>query len=199
MLYMRKAKKQYYVDKLSECSGRNQSWSIIKSLMPNKNDTKSSSNIPRNDSLSKATEFNHCQRQLLQIWCKNNLKLITLHRALPCQTNLTFTAVSEGEVMNEINKLKNKKSVGIDGISVQILKSCADILIQTITYISNKSIKEGKYRVLGKYIAKVIPLHKKGDKSNPDHYRPMSLLLCMSKLMERIIQLQLLNYLKWSQ
>ena len=97
--------------------------------------------------------------------------------------------------MNEINKLKNKKSVGIDGISVQILKSCADILIQTITYIINKSIKEGKVPSSWK-IAKVIPLHKKGDKSNPDNYRPISLLPCMSKLMERIIQLQLLNYLK---
>ena len=70
-----------------------------------------------------------------------------------------------------------------------------DILIQTITYIINKSIKEGKVPSSLK-IAKVMPLHKKGDKSNPDNYRPISLLPCMSKLMERIIQLQLLNYLK---
>ena len=165
---MRKTKKQYYVDKLSECSGRNQSWSIIKSLMPNQNDTKSSSNILRNDSLSKATEFNNhfanVAANLMQKQPEVDNVAQSTKRSVPCQNNLTFTVVSEGVVMNEINKLKNKKSVGIDGLSVQILKSCADILIQAITYIINKSIKEGKVPSSWK-IAKVIPLHKKGDKS----------------------------------
>ena len=37
-----------------------------------------------------------------------------------------------------------------------------------ITYLINKSILDGKVPALWK-IAKIIPLHEKGDKSNPDN------------------------------
>lgn len=52
---IRKAKKQYYVDKLSECASRNQTWKILKSVLPNNN---ASSSLSCNDSYSKASEFN---------------------------------------------------------------------------------------------------------------------------------------------
>ena len=45
-------------------------------------------------------------------------------------------------------------------------------------------------------VAKVIPIHKKGDKLDFNNYRPISLLPCASKVMERVVQRQLLNYLK---
>ena len=67
-------------------------------------------------------------------------------------------------------------------------------MIGSITYLINKSILEGKVPALWK-IAKIIPLHKKGDKSNPDNYRPISLLPCISKVLEKIIQNQLTKFL----
>ena len=36
-------------------------------------------------------------------------------------------------------------------------------------------------------IAKKIPLYKKGDKTNPTNYRPISILSCRSKILERLI------------
>ena len=39
------------------------------------------------------------------------------------QMKLKISVVSEADVMREINKLKNKKSCGVDGITVQVLKS----------------------------------------------------------------------------
>ena len=118
-----------------------------------------------------------------------------VNKAIPCQNTLTFTIVSENDVLNEIKKLKNKKSVGVDGISVQVLKSFADILSKPITYLINRSITEGKVPKQWK-IAKVIPLHKKGDRSDPDNYRPISLLPCTSKILERLVQSQLLRFLQ---
>ena len=43
-------------------------------------------------------------------------------------------------------------------------------------------------------LAKVIPLFKKGDKTSIENYRPISLLPCMSKVLENIINIQLYDY-----
>ena len=45
-------------------------------------------------------------------------------------------------------------------------------------------------------VAKIIPIHKKGDKLDFNNYRPISILPCASKIMERVVQKQLLQYLK---
>ncbi len=43
-------------------------------------------------------------------------------------------------------------------------------------------------------LAKEIPLFKKGDKTSMENYRPISLLPCMSKVLEKIINIQLYDY-----
>jgi hypothetical protein len=44
-------------------------------------------------------------------------------------------------------------------------------------------------------IAKVIPIHKGGDRSLPDNYRPISLLPNFSKILEKIVSVRLTNFL----
>ena len=44
-------------------------------------------------------------------------------------------------------------------------------------------------------IANVIPIHKKGDKTEPGNYRPISLTSIICKLMETIIRSKIENYL----
>jgi len=44
--------------------------------------------------------------------------------------------------------------------------------------------------------AVIIPLHKKGMSSDPSNYRPISLTSVFSKLMERVVVLDLLAYLQ---
>ena len=68
-------------------------------------------------------------------------------------------------------------------------------MIESITYLINKSILDGKVPTSWK-IAKVIPLHKKGDKSNPDNYSPIFLLPCISKILEKIVLIQLLKFIQ---
>ena len=43
--------------------------------------------------------------------------------------------------------------------------------------------------------AKAILLFKTGIKSELSNYRPISLLLCLSKVMEKVIYFKLINYL----
>jgi hypothetical protein len=44
-------------------------------------------------------------------------------------------------------------------------------------------------------IAHVMALFKKGDKSLPSNYRPVSLLSCVSKILEKIVYKQIYNHL----
>jgi retron-type reverse transcriptase len=44
-------------------------------------------------------------------------------------------------------------------------------------------------------IAKVIPVYKSGDKTNPDNYRPISLLSSFSKILEKVVAIRLTSFL----
>ena len=44
--------------------------------------------------------------------------------------------------------------------------------------------------------AKIIPIHKKGDKTDPNNYRPISILTCFAKILERLIYDRFLAFLK---
>ena len=45
-------------------------------------------------------------------------------------------------------------------------------------------------------LAKVIPLYKKGNKLDPNNYRPISILTCFFKILERLIYNRLQQFLK---
>ena len=94
-----------------------------------------------------------------------------------------------------LRNLKPSSSCGLDDIDSKILKLGAKQLIPSITHILNLSITTKTFPEAWK-TAKVIPLHKKDDLMDPKNYRPVSLLSTMSKLLERVIYLQLVSYLE---
>ena len=60
--------------------------------------------------------------------------------------------------------------------------------------IFNLSLKEGIFPKTLKY-ARDVPVFKSGDRSTVSNYRPISILLCLSKLLERIMYNRLYDYL----
>jgi retron-type reverse transcriptase len=62
----------------------------------------------------------------------------------------------------------------------------ASIIAKPLAFIINKSFELGYFPSTFK-IAKVIPIHKKGNSDITENYRPISLLNNMSKLFERIM------------
>ena len=59
--------------------------------------------------------------------------------------HFNFTAVDENDIRKIADKLDNKKSCGIDGISNIILKSIINILIKPITIIINQMLETGVF------------------------------------------------------
>ena len=97
------------------------------------------------------------------------------------------------EIISVINNLPMKTSAGHDKISCIILKEIKDIIAQPLSLLVNQAFNTGVFPSKLK-LAKVIPLFKKGDKTSIENYRPISLLPCMSKVLEKIINIQLYDY-----
>ncbi|XP_065678239.1 uncharacterized protein LOC136093202 [Hydra vulgaris] len=105
------------------------------------------------------------------------------------ETNLKLS-----ELRAAFSSLKSKKSEGFDKISVDIVKSVFDIIKPSLFHVFDLSFKTGIVPDKLK-IARITPIFKSGDKSNILNYRPISILPCSSKLLERIMYNRLYNYL----
>ena len=81
---------------------------------------------------------------------------------------------------------KVTKAAGIDEISGKFFKDGARILAKRINELCNLSMTLVSFPNTCK-IAKVKPLFKKGSKTDPSNYRPISLLPLLSKVFERVV------------
>ena len=106
----------------------------------------------------------------------------------------TFTFM-ENDILRALNKLKTNKSPGPDKISPRILKEVKTVICKPLCMIFNKSLTSGKVPSEWK-LANVTPIHKKGDKSIPGNYRPISLTSVVGKLMETIIRDKVVYHLE---
>ena len=101
------------------------------------------------------------------------------------------------ETVNYLKKLKNSATSGFDTIDSLALKSVAIHIAKPLQKIINLSITKNKFANKWR-IANIIPLYKgKGlIRTSPSSYRPISLLSVTSKIVERAVQHQLLNFME---
>ena len=105
-----------------------------------------------------------------------------------------FAPILESDVKEEMLKLKTNKASGPDNMSPKLLRSCTIVLMKPLTLLYNSCISSSFFPDDFKK-AKVIPLHKKLEKIFVDNYRPISLLNCFSKIFERLVHKQVVNFL----
>ena len=98
------------------------------------------------------------------------------------------------EINRIIRKLPNKTSHGHDEISNIMLKALCTSIIFPLCHIFNQSLYEGKFPEMMKW-AEVIPLYKGKSMDLMVNYRPISLLIMLSKILEKIIHKRLYSYL----
>ena len=110
------------------------------------------------------------------------------------QCTFKFMAAHPDEVLKIVKGLKNTKSCGIDNIDTATIKLLAEDILAPLTHTINLSIGMSTFPTMWKQ-AKVIPLLKKGDPLTPKNYRPVALLPIFSKILERVIYNQLVQYL----
>ena len=102
---------------------------------------------------------------------------------------------TEDEVFDLLKSLDVSKATGHDGISPRMLHMAGHSIVPSLTKLINLSLKHSKVPRIWK-IANVLPLFKKGDRSDMNNYRPVSVLPCASKILERIVFKNVFNYFR---
>ena len=97
-------------------------------------------------------------------------------------------------VFNLLRNIDEKKATGLDMIPSKLLKMAASIVTPSLTAIFTKSIITGIYPTEWK-MARVTPVFKKGEKSDLNNYRPISVI----PVFEKIVYDQLYQYLNDNQ
>ena len=106
-----------------------------------------------------------------------------------------LSITSQEEVFKIIQNIGISKAAGIDNLSGKFLKDGAEILAKPLSEICNLSITSRTFPNACK-VAKLKPIFKKGKKTDPSNYRPISLLPLISKVLERVIHDQTNAFLK---
>ena len=93
-----------------------------------------------------------------------------------------------------ISSLPNKTSSGHDEINNILLKQIKESIITPLVEIFNDSLASGTFPSKMK-LAEVIPLHKGKSKDSEANYRPILLLLTISKILEKVMYNRLYDFL----
>ena len=103
----------------------------------------------------------------------------------PSDSSFTLNKTPCGVVHHLVSSLRVNKATGPDGISARLLKEACPEIVPSLTDIINLSIWYGYFPDQWK-ISKGLPLYKEDIKSDPNNYRPISILPVVSKIIERL-------------
>ena len=108
-------------------------------------------------------------------------------------TSLFLAPTTPTEVLNLIAELPNKKSAGYDKINNILLKNLKLELAEPLGIVFNKSMNEGIFPDAMK-LTDTVPLYKSKERYIKDNYRAISLLITLSKILEKLIHKRVYNH-----
>lgn len=145
-------------------------WKFFGSIQNNKNgrNTKINNIKGNNKNITNQSEitneFNHFfvnigKNIADQIHSDNNLETFLRN---PIANSIYLEEVTIIELQNEINDLNVKKSSGHDNLSAKFIKIISPIVVDPLCKVINQALETDIYPDTLK-IAKVIPIHEKGE------------------------------------
>lgn len=112
----------------------------------------------------------------------------------PHRSSFVLLDTDPEEIGDIIMSLKSGSAPGWDNIPTLFLKRAKNILSPIISHLANVCFRTGKFP---DYLKKsiVTPVYKSGKRDDVNNYRPISVLTSISKVIEKIINARLINYL----
>ena len=98
------------------------------------------------------------------------------------------------ELTTALRRMSTSKASGEDGVTIAMLRMTWPVIGQYVLSVVNSSLVSGSVPEEWKR-AIVVPIHKSGSVTEPSNYRPVSILPVVSKLVESVVCIQLLQYL----
>ena len=127
---------------------------------------------------------------------RNHPSILSIQQSVEIVHTFDFSEVSLDEIATEVNKLNNKKLGTFNNIPAKHLKESSEICKEYLLKIWNDEILENQSFPDELKLADITPIFKKEDATLPKNYRPVSVLPSVSKVFERIMQKQLLQYIE---
>ena len=207
---IRKAKRSFFSDSVTNSKDSKFIWKHLRSTTK-KSETLSNklpSELKLNDEIisdseSVASKLNIYFSSIAQIINEHNDEVGTMEpdklrnfveSKIPENVSFKIPLITSEQVLSFINKLDPAKATGVDGLGPKIIKLAANVLSPSIAMLINKSLLTGTFPSQFK-LAKVFPIHKGGDKTDPSNYRPISILPTVSKIFERHVNQHLMGFL----
>jgi hypothetical protein len=186
---IRKEKSTYYTTQLSADKSSKDMWRTLNKTLPKKNttETNKSGNLTA-EGLN--AFFSSIARTLCSSFKNNCPPSILCPRA---NSSFQLQEVDASFIRRELSKLKATKATGLDGIPARLLRDASESIAMPITRIINQTFVSGTIPSDWKE-AKITPIFKAGKKADMKNYRPISVLPLVSKIMEKVVQVQFVNF-----
>lgn len=111
----------------------------------------------------------------------------------PSVNPFNFHMITENDILKIISNIKSK-ATGHDGININMIKLCCPYILPFLVHIFNSCIEKSVFPNSWK-MSCIIPLPKKATVTELGDLRPISILPALSKIMERIMFIQLNEHL----
>ena len=110
-----------------------------------------------------------------------------------CGPGFSFHEVTFDQVRQVIDSMNNSPSRDPFDFNMRLIKTIKNLITVPLTKLINSAILKGTFPECLK-VAKVIPIHKKGSKLDPENYRPISLVPIFGKVFESLLKQQVEDY-----
>lgn len=127
----------------------------------------------------------------------NDVQSFNAHLTLGIQNEdlpeFSFNRVTSLDVHQIIMSIKSN-AIGEDGIQIRFIKMICPFMINHLTHILNSCLMSSVFPHNWK-LAKVVPVAKKPKANSANDFRPISILPCLSKVLEKVLALQIRSHL----
>ena len=114
----------------------------------------------------------------------------------PVDSKLEIQEINMAKFKQILMKMKSTTSTTCDFISIRIIKEAGDTILPQLLHMINSVIKSGSYPKQLK-VTKIVPIPKeKKDPTTQAGWRPVNIVPALSKLIEKCLLEQVMNYLK---
>ena len=110
--------------------------------------------------------------------------------------DLESALITKDEFFKALKKIKPKAAPGLDMVNNRVIKNLPIRFLKRIFNLFNESIRLGHIPP-GFKLSKIVMVHKKGKPPDElDSFRPISLISCLAKLQEKIINQKLKRWIE---
>lgn len=190
-------KKSYFSNRIINSSNKSREvWKIINSEINNKSKNKAEGIVLnqdgaeiRNPHIISEIFLNHFTLPCAE---SPNANEVSNHIARNlCSLYLRPTCAEE--ILEIMDEIASKSSFGLDGVPMDLVKKSGVFIAKPLEGIANSMLLEGVFPHALKH-AKIVPVHKKSQRSDVNNYRPISILSSFSKVFEKIIYRRLYDF-----